>query len=134
MGGISSFEVHVIGCDVAQGLVVASGVVVVDKDGDFPLQFSGCLPDNEVNPRTGKQWKSPEKAFQRGREDAKLTWVGFHDLRRFRAAPWVRLGLDVETVRKLLGHHDIQTTQLYIKGFETYLEDVRAVQATEQSG
>ena len=48
--GISSFEVHVIGCDVAQGLVVASGVVVVDKDGDFPLPLSGCLPDNEVNP------------------------------------------------------------------------------------
>ena len=50
MDGISSSEVHVIGCDVAQCLVVASGVVVVDKDGDFPLQFSGCLPDKEVNP------------------------------------------------------------------------------------
>ncbi|MCH8820746.1 MAG: site-specific integrase [Acidobacteria bacterium] len=87
-----------------------------------------------VNSRTGQRWKSPEKAFQRGREDAKLAWVGFHDLRRFRAAQWVRLGLDVETVRKLLGHHDIQTTQLYIKGLEPYLDEVRAIQATEQSG
>ena len=84
-----------------------------------------------VNPRTGQRWKSPEKAFQRGRKTAGLTWVGFHDLRRFRAAQWTRLGLDVETVRKLLGHRDIQTTQLYIKGLEPYLEDVRAVQAKE---
>ena len=50
MDGISSSEVHVIGCDVAQGLVVASGVVVVDKDGDFPFQLPGCFPDDEVNP------------------------------------------------------------------------------------
>ena len=50
MDGISSSEVRVIGCDVAQGLVVAPGVVVVDKHCDFPLQFPGCLPDNEVDP------------------------------------------------------------------------------------
>jgi len=47
--GISSSEVHVIGCDVTQGLVVAPGVVVVDEDCDSPLQLSGCLPDDEVN-------------------------------------------------------------------------------------
>jgi len=47
--GISSSEVHIIRCDVAQGLVVTPGVVVVDEDGDFPLQLPGCLPDNEVN-------------------------------------------------------------------------------------
>ena len=97
------------------------------------VRYVNC-PYVFVNPRTGKQWKSPEKAFQRGREDAKLTWVGFHDLRRFRAVQWVRLGLDVETVRKLLGHRDIQTTQLYLKGLEPYLDDVRVLQATEQSG
>lgn len=94
------------------------------------VRYVNC-PYVFVNPRTGKRWKSPEKAFQRGREGAKLTWVGFHDLRRFRAVQWVRLGLDVETVRKLLGHRDIQTTQLYIKGLEPYLDDVRAIQATE---
>jgi len=94
------------------------------------VRYVGC-PFVFVNPRTGQRWKSPEKAFQRGRKTAGLTWVGFHDLRRFRAAQWIRLGLDVETVRKLLGHRDIQTTQLYIKGLEPYLEDVRAVQAKE---
>jgi hypothetical protein len=47
--GISSSEVHVIGRDVTQGLVVAPGVVVVDEDCDFPLQLPGCLPDDEVN-------------------------------------------------------------------------------------
>ncbi len=94
------------------------------------VRYVGC-PYVFVNPRTGKRWKSPEHAFQRGRKKAGLTWVGFHDLRRFRAAQWIRLGLDVETVRKLLGHRDIQTTQPYIKGLEPYLEDVRAVQAKE---
>ncbi len=49
MDGISSSEVHVIGCDVAQGLVIAPGVVVVDEDLDLTLQLPGCLPDNEVN-------------------------------------------------------------------------------------
>ena len=34
-------------------------------------------------------------------------------------------------MRKLLGHRDIQTTQLYIKGLELYLENVRTVQANE---
>ena len=49
MDRISSPEVHIIGCDVAQGLVVAPGVVVVDEDCDFPLQLPGCLPDDEVD-------------------------------------------------------------------------------------
>ena len=48
MDGISSSEVHVIGYDVAQGLMVAFGVVVVDEDGGFPLQLLGGLPDDEV--------------------------------------------------------------------------------------
>ena len=30
--------------------MVAPGVVVVDEDGDLPLQLPGCLPDNEVDP------------------------------------------------------------------------------------
>jgi len=94
------------------------------------VRYVGC-PYVFVNQRTGQRWKSPEKTFQRGRKNAGLTWVGFHDLRRFRAAQWIRLGLEVETVRKLLGHRDIQTTQLYIKGLELYLENVRAAQAKE---
>ena len=50
MDRISSSKVNIIGCDVAQALVVAPGVVVVDEDGDLPLQLPGCLPDNEVDP------------------------------------------------------------------------------------
>ncbi len=29
--------------------MVTSGVVVVDEDGDLPLQLTGCFPDDEVN-------------------------------------------------------------------------------------
>ena len=49
MDGISSSNVHVIGCEVAQSLVVAPGVVGIDEDGDFPLQLPGGLPDDEVH-------------------------------------------------------------------------------------
>ena len=94
------------------------------------VRYVGC-PFVFVNPRTGKRWISPESPFRRGRKTVGLQWVGFHDLRRFRAAQWIRLGQDVETVRKLPGHTDIQTTQLYIKGLEPYLEEVRTAQARE---
>lgn len=94
------------------------------------VRYVGC-PHVFVNPRTGSRWVNPEKAFERGRKKAALEWVGFHDLRRFRASQWIRLGLDIETVRKLLGHRDIETTQLYVKGLETDLERVREVQARE---
>jgi len=49
MDRISSSEVHVFRCDVAQGLVIALGVVVVDESLDLRLQFPGRLPDDEVD-------------------------------------------------------------------------------------
>ena len=42
-----------------------------------------------------------------------LDWVGFHDLRHFRATQWVVHGVDLVTVKVLLGHSDIQSTMRY---------------------
>ena len=39
--------------------------------------------------------------------------MGFHDLRHFRATLWVKLGVDLVTVKELLGNADIQTTMRY---------------------
>ena len=83
---------------------------------DYALAWLGKLtryvscPYIFVNPRTGKRWRNPEKAFKRGAKEAGLEWVGFHDLRRFRACQWRRNGVPVDTVRRLLGHVDSRTT------------------------
>jgi len=39
--------------------------------------------------------------------------VGLHDLRHFRATQWVMRGVDLRTVKELLGHADISTTMRY---------------------
>ena len=66
-----------------------------------------------VSSQTNQRWVNPEKAFKRGAVRAGLNWVGFHDLRQFRATHWLRLGVDVRTVKDLLGHRDIHTTMRY---------------------
>jgi len=55
----------------------------------------------------------PRKSFYKGREEVDLEWVGFHDLRHFRATQWVRQGMDITLVQGLLGHSRISTTQIY---------------------
>ena len=71
------------------------------------------------------------KGFERGRKRAGLNWVGFHDLRRFRATQWNRLGVDLKTIQELLGHADIRTTMRYVGFVDAALDDVRRAQALE---
>ena len=56
---------------------------------------------------------APRKELYAGRKAAKLEWVGFHDLRHYRATQWVKHGIDIRTVKEWLGHRDIQTTMRY---------------------
>jgi site-specific recombinase XerD len=42
-------------------------------------------------------------------------WVGFHDLRHFRATQWIMRGVDIRSVQGLLGHRNINTTERYVK-------------------
>lgn len=42
-----------------------------------------------------------------------MEWVGFHDLRHFRATQWVTNGIDLRTVQQLLGHASLTTTMRY---------------------
>ena len=85
-----------------------------------------------INPRTGSHWVNPDKAFRRGRQKSNLEWVGFHDLRRFRATQWVIQGVDLRTVKELLGHADIKTTMRYAHFAPSHaLSSVRKIQSRE---
>jgi integrase len=71
--------------------------------------YSDC-PYVFVNSETGDRWHDPRAPFERGKTKAKLEWIGFHDLRRFRATQWVMQGVDLVTIQTLLGHESIETT------------------------
>ena len=62
-----------------------------------------------------------------------MDWVGFHDLRRFRATHWLLRGVDVRTVKELLGHADISTTMRYAGYVSDHaVKSVREAQKEEQ--
>ena len=69
-------------------------------------------PDSEwlfPSPRRGKTDK-PAKTFRdsftKARKKAKLTWVGFHDLRHYFASMAVMSRIDFKTIAEWLGHQD----------------------------
>jgi integrase len=64
--------------------------------------------------------RAPRKELYAGRKAAKVDWVGFHDLRHYRATQWVKHGVDIRTVKEWLGHRDIQTTMRYAHFAPTY--------------
>ena len=95
------------------------------------LRYIGC-PYVFVNSSTNKRWVNPEKPFKRGCKAADLEWVGFHEPRRYRATQWLRLGVDVRTVKHLLGHADIQTTMRYALSVPDHaIRSVRQAQRAE---
>jgi integrase len=98
---------------------------------DRLIRYVHC-PYLFVNPRTNKRRVNPEKGFERGAKKAKLKWVRFHDLRRFRATHWLRMGVDVRTVKELLGHQDVKTTMRYAFLVPDFaIRSVRDAQANE---
>lgn len=72
------------------------------------------IPYVFVNSATRLVWKDPRGPFEVGRQNVGLGWVTFHDLRHFRATQWLTNGLDVNSVKELLGHSTIQTTMRYV--------------------
>ena len=85
-----------------------------------------------VNLATGDRWRDPRAPFEAGKKKARLPWVGFHDLRRYRATQWVRQGVDLKTVQELLGHADIQTTMRYTHFAPDHaIQQIRSVQRSE---
>ncbi len=69
-------------------------------------------PDSEwlfPSPQRGKTdrpAKTLKQSFVAARENAGLTWVGFHDLRHYFASMAVMSGIDFKTIAEWLGHQD----------------------------
>jgi len=81
--------------------------------------------------RRGRGWVSPEKPMRQASSKAGLT-VRFHDLRRFRCTRWISEGVDIRTVKKLMGHASINTTMRYAAFIPGHAEqEVRGVQRRE---
>jgi integrase len=69
----------------------------------------------ENSRRTGERLKSVEKIWAKVRESAKLPPdIVIHSLRHMGASMALASGADLATVRDLLGHADISTTEKYL--------------------
>lgn len=63
--------------------------------------------------RDGKPYRSFRSAFERAVRKAELEDCTFHDLRHTFASRLVMAGVDLPTVKELLGHRDISMTMRY---------------------
>lgn len=65
------------------------------------------------NPLTGDRWIYIGRAFTAAVERARLKDFRFHDLRHTAASWMVMSGVDLLTVKEILGHKDLRMTQRY---------------------
>ena len=86
-----------------------------------------------TNRLTRDRLRNPDKTLCRVTTRAGLAGVGFHDFRRYRATTWLRNGVDPETIRCLLGHVSLKTTQKYFVGGAVF-DAVRKAQEREAAG
>ena len=66
-----------------------------------------------INPNTGKHYKEVKKSFSSALRRAGIKDFSFHDLRHTYASLAVMAGIDLTTVKELLGHADIKMTLKY---------------------
>lgn len=66
-----------------------------------------------ANPKTGKPYDDIKKSFKTALRNAGVKDFTFHDLRHTFASHLVMNGVDLMTVKELLGHKDIKMTMRY---------------------
>lgn len=68
-----------------------------------------------VDPKTGKKrhLRHFRRSFENACRRAKISGFTFHDLRHTFASRLVRSGLDLITIKDLLGHYSVRTTERY---------------------
>lgn len=65
------------------------------------------------NPMTGKPYVELKKSFKQACSNAGVQELRFHDLRHTFATRLIEAGVDIITVRDLLGHFSVKVTQRY---------------------
>lgn len=65
------------------------------------------------NPSTSKPFRDVKRAFNKASTDAGIEGLRFHDLRHTFASRLVAAGVDLITVKDLLGHHSVKVTERY---------------------
>lgn len=88
---------------------------------------NGQSPFVFFNSKTGKPHLDMKTGFKGACRRAGISNLRFHDLRHTFASRLVEKGVDIETVKELLGHHSITVTQRY-----THSSDERKRAAVEQ--
>jgi integrase len=76
-------------------------------------QLNGKSPFVFPNPDTGRPYTDIKKSFKCACGNAGIKDLRFHDLRHTFASRLVRAGVDLITVRDLLGHFSVRVTQRY---------------------
>ena len=66
-----------------------------------------------TNPQTKTQYKNIKKTFSRTVERAGIPHISFHELRHTVASRLNEKGVDILTIKEILDHSDVKTTQLY---------------------
>jgi len=77
-----------------------------ERNGQSPFVFP--------NPETGRPLNSVKKAFKGACRRAGIKGLRLHDLRHTFASRLIEYGVDIETLRSLLGHYSILITQRYM--------------------
>ena len=66
-----------------------------------------------TNPKTKTQYKNIKKTFSRTVIRAGIPHISFHELRHTTASRLNEKGVDILTIKEILDHADLKTTQLY---------------------
>ena len=78
------------------------------------------------DPRYGDRFTARRKFMKGLCKTAKVKAMGFHALRRYFASKLVENGEDLETVRFLMGHKAVSTTDKYVYRLKSDLRMIKA--------
>ncbi len=88
---------------VPMNLVAGNTIKEIKREGEFVFH----------NPKTGTRIRDFYRSWKTAREDAGIPGLRFHDLRHTAATLMVQGGIDLVTVRDILGHANIRMTVKY---------------------
>jgi len=100
-------------------------------DSDYVFQVRAEWVDRDGNvtrrhPKWGDRFTARRRYMKGLCKQAKVKAMGFHSLRRYFASKLVENGEDLETVRYLLGHATVSTTDRYVYRLRADMNTIRA--------